>query len=160
VQFCIAAVVFILLGGGITVLLKAFIGDRADLMPLVLQWLPLSVGLPMLIVIVCRREGRALVFAIGVLVSPVVMWSVYETATYVVDMGLPLDQRRVNVERLYHWDGTKSLSEWRLVDDQGQEFRFPFFVERPSITAGPYILEVTRLRNIVLDAEPAPDESK
>jgi hypothetical protein len=70
-------------------------------------------------------------------------------------MTQPLDEHRINVTRLYKWSGTKSPSEWRLVDDKGREFRFPAFVD-PKLKPGPWIIRVTRFRNMVLYAEPAP----
>lgn len=121
----VGVVAYLAVGFALTVATKPLIGTRANLIPLLFLWLPISVGPPVTVFLVGNKQGWVLALALGVGLSPFFMWGTYEASTYALDIGLPLEEHNVNVERVYERKGVKSPNEWRVVDDKGREWSFP-----------------------------------
>jgi hypothetical protein len=161
-KFLVGFAAFFIVSTGTTAAMKSAFGPWADLTPNVLWWTPFSVWLPGYFAWSLWKHRSSLklyewvmAFNLAVVLAAIGGLIFYETFSYAVDMTQPLDEHRINVTRVYKWHGIKSPDECRVVDDRGREFRFPAFVN-PKLEPGPTVIRVTRFRQIVLYAEPAP----
>jgi hypothetical protein len=134
-----------------------FLGDRGNLMPLLLEWLlPLIICAPLVVVSIRGvARGVRILAVFAVPLAALGLFAGWHALLVVADMTLPFDERDEIVVASHYRYGARSHGEWHLLTAEGKDYSFPPLV-RPRLLPGRYALKVTQLNHLVMESQPIP----